>query len=148
MAKENQNTLFTPSRILFYVFSIIIFCLAVHYIGKLKDIEKLVRQMSPAWLLLAVSAQIITYLLYASVLKLLLREKPGETNFFLLFKLSIVIMFVNQVLPTGGISGDGYIFKQLIKRKVTRYNAFTSMVLILVVFVPYLFLEVLFVPRF
>jgi hypothetical protein len=28
--------------------------------------------MSPAWLLLAVSAQIITYLLYASVLKLLL----------------------------------------------------------------------------
>jgi uncharacterized protein (TIRG00374 family) len=128
-AKTNSGNFFTRSRILFYVFSIIIFYFAVHYVGKLKDIEKLMLQMDPAWLLLAVSAQIITYLIYASILKLLLPEKAGTTSFFLLFKLSIVIMFVNEVLPTGGISGDGYIYNQLIKRKVSRYNAFTAMVL-------------------
>jgi len=127
--KANPDNFFTPSRILFYVFSIIVFYFAVHYIGKLKDIGKLMTQMNPAWLFLAVSAQIITYLIYGSILKLLLKEKPGTTNFFLLFKLSMVIMFVNQILPTGGISGDGYIFNQLIKRKVSRYNAFTAMVL-------------------
>jgi len=76
-----------------------------------------------------VLAQLFTYLIYASIIKLLVKDKPGSTNFFLLFKLSIVIMFVNQVLPTGGISGDGYIFNQLVKRKVSRYNAFTAMVL-------------------
>jgi len=127
--KAGPGNFFTPSRILFYIFSIIIFFISVHYIGKLKDIEKLMMQMDPAWLLMAVSAQIITYLIYASIIKLILNGKQGTTNFFLLFKLSIVIMFVNQVLPTGGISGDGYIFKQLIKRKVSRYSAFTTMVL-------------------
>jgi len=85
--------------------------------------------MDPVWLFLAVLAQLFTYLIYASIIKLLVKDKPGSTNFFLLFKLSIVIMFVNQVLPTGGISGDGYIFNQLVKRKVSRYNAFTAMVL-------------------
>jgi uncharacterized protein (TIRG00374 family) len=127
--KTNSGNFFTPSRIIFYGFSIIVFYFAVHYIGKLKDIEKLMFQMEPAWLLLAVLAQVFTYLIYASVIKLLLNDKPGTTNFFLLFKLSIAIMFVNQVLPTGGISGDGYIFNQLVKRKVSRYNAFTAMVL-------------------
>jgi len=128
-SKVNPGHFFTPSRIIFYVFCIIVFVLAIHYVGKLKDIEQLMLQMSPAWLFLAVSAQIITYLIYASILKLLLQEKAGTINFFLLFKLSIVIMFVNEVLPTGGISGDGYIFKQLVKRGVSRYNALTAMVL-------------------
>ncbi|MEO6849847.1 MAG: lysylphosphatidylglycerol synthase transmembrane domain-containing protein [Mucilaginibacter sp.] len=127
--KTEPNNFFTPSRIIFYVFSIIVFFLAVHYIGKLKDIEKLMMQMEPAWLLLAVSTQILTYLIYALIVRLLVKDKPGTTDFLLFFKLSIAIMFVNQVLPTGGISGDGYIFNQLIKRKVSRYNAFTAMVL-------------------
>jgi uncharacterized protein (TIRG00374 family) len=127
--KTEPNNFFTPSRIIFYVFSIIVFFFAVHYIGKLKDIEKLMMQMEPAWLLLAVSTQILTYLIYALIVRLLVKDKPGTTDFLLFFKLSIAIMFVNQVLPTGGVSGDGYIFNQLIKRKVSRYNAFTAMVL-------------------
>lgn len=127
--KAKPNNFFTPSRIIFYVFSIVIFYLAVHYIGKLKDIEELILQMEPAWLLMGVSAQVLTYFIYALIVKLLIKDKPGTTHFFLLVKLSIVIMFINQVLPTGGISGDGYIFNHLIKRKVPRYNAFTAMVL-------------------
>jgi len=128
-AKAAPNNFFTPSRIIFYVFSIIVFYFAVHYLGKLKNIEKLMLQMEPAWLFLAVSAQVLTYIIYALIIKLLIKDKPGTTDSFLLFKLSVVIMFVNQVLPTGGISGDGYIFNQLVKRKVSKYNAFTSMVL-------------------
>jgi uncharacterized protein (TIRG00374 family) len=127
--KAEPTSFFTPSRIVFYVFSIVVFYFALHYIGKLKNIEELMLQMDPAWLFLAVFAQVLTYLIYAFIIKLLIKDKPGTTDYFLLFKLSIVIMFVNQVLPTGGISGDGYIFNQLIKRKVSRYNAFTAMVL-------------------
>lgn len=127
--KAGPNKFFTPSRVIFYAFSIIVFYFAVHYIGKLKDIEQLMLQMEPAWLFMAVFAQVVTYLIYSLILKLLVKDQPGSTNFFLLFKLSIVIMFVNEVLPTGGISGDGYIFNQLVKRKVPRYNAFTAMVL-------------------
>lgn len=127
--KAGPNKFFTPSRLIFYIFSIVAFYFAVHYIGKLKNIEQLMLQMEPVWLLMAVFAQVVTYLIYALVLKLLVNDTPGATRYFLLFKLSIVIMFVNEVLPSGGISGDGYIFKQLVKRKVPRYNAFTAMVL-------------------
>jgi len=128
-ATAEPDKFFTLSRIIFYVFSIIVFYLAVHYISKLKDIEQLLMQMEPGWLFLAISAQVLTYLIYALMLKLLIKDKPGIIDFFLLFKLSVAIMFVNQILPTGGISGDGYIFNQFIKRKVSRYNAFTTMVL-------------------
>ena len=44
-AKAVPNDFFTPSRIVFYVFSIIVFYFAVHYIGKLKNIEQLMLQM-------------------------------------------------------------------------------------------------------
>lgn len=127
--KAEPTRFLTPSRILFYVFSIVVFYLAIHYIGKLKDIEQSLLQMEPAWLFLAVFAQVSTYLIYALIIKLLVKGEPCKTDFHLFFKLSVVIMFVNQILPTGGISGDGYIFSQLIKRKISRYNAFTAMVL-------------------
>ena len=38
-------------------------------------------------------------------------------------------MFVNQALPTGGISGNGYIFNQLVKRGVPGGRAFKTLVL-------------------
>ncbi|MBB6270681.1 hypothetical protein HDF26_001108 [Pedobacter cryoconitis] len=38
-------------------------------------------------------------------------------------------MFVNQALPTGGLSGNGYLFNQLVKRNVSRQIAFTALVL-------------------
>ncbi|WP_184657747.1 lysylphosphatidylglycerol synthase domain-containing protein [Pedobacter cryoconitis] len=80
-------------------------------------------------MLLTLGAQIGTYLLNAFIMKNLINKYPGSTGLYLLFKMSIVIMFVNQALPTGGLSGNGYLFNQLVKRNVSRQIAFTALVL-------------------
>ncbi|MCQ6958728.1 lysylphosphatidylglycerol synthase transmembrane domain-containing protein [Mucilaginibacter aquariorum] len=121
--------LFRPARLLFYVISLVIFYLAIRYVGKLRDIRLLLAQMSAAWFVLAVTAQIITYWLNVMILRTLLHGQTGRAGIFILFKLSIVILFVNQALPTGGISGNGYLFRQLVKRKVPVRKAYQALVL-------------------
>ncbi|WP_255496379.1 lysylphosphatidylglycerol synthase transmembrane domain-containing protein [Mucilaginibacter sp. FT3.2] len=129
MAEIKRSKLFAPSRIVFYVFAILVFYFALHYIGKLKDIKDLMMQMSPFWLLLTIATQIGTYLLNALILQVLTSGKSGSAGFFVLFKMSIVIMFVNQALPTGGLSGNGYLFNQLTKRNIPKSTAFTALIL-------------------
>ncbi|WP_439698619.1 YbhN family protein [Mucilaginibacter sp. AW1-7] len=129
MVDPKKQQLFSPARILFYTPSIVIFYLAVHYVGKLKNIRELLQQMSTVWLLLALTAQLATYMFNVLILRTLLNGQTGSASFLTLFKLSVVIMFVNQALPTGGISGNGYIFGQLVKRKVPALAAFKALVL-------------------
>lgn len=129
MAGPKKTPLLSPARVLFYTLSIVVFYLALHYVGKLKDIRALLLQMSTVWLLLALGAQLATYLFNVLILRTLLNGQTGNAGFLTLFKLSVVILFVNQALPTGGISGNGYIFGQLVKRKVPVVAAFKALVL-------------------
>jgi uncharacterized protein (TIRG00374 family) len=129
MAATKTAKLFSPSRLIFYLFAILVFYFALHYIAKLKDIRNLMLQMSPFWLFLTVGAQISTYLLNALIMQVLTGKQPGTVGFLSLFKMSIVVMFVNEALPTGGISGNGYLFTQLVKRKVPKQVAFTTLIL-------------------
>jgi uncharacterized protein (TIRG00374 family) len=127
--EEKDKVMFTPSRIIFYALSLLVFYLGTKYIGKLKDIEVLLLRMNPLWFVLTLIAQICTYLLNSCILRILLKKEADRVGFFQLFKMSVVIMFVNQALPTGGISGNGYIFNQLVKRAVPVNRAFTVLVL-------------------
>ncbi len=129
MTIKNAIRLFTPSRIVFYILSIIVFYLAVHYVGKLKDIKTLLLEMNPVWLLLAVACQIATYVCNALILYILLDKKTGNAGFFTLFKMSIVTLFINQALPSGGLSGNGYVFNQFLKRKVEASRTFRLLIL-------------------
>ncbi|SDH76416.1 lysylphosphatidylglycerol synthase transmembrane domain-containing protein [Mucilaginibacter sp. P25] len=129
MAGPKKQQLFSPARILFYTLSVVVFYLVIHYIGKLRDIRTLLLQMSMVWLLLALAAQLTTYLFNVLILRTLLNGQTGDADILTLFKLSVVIMFVNQALPTGGISGNSYIFGQLVKRKVPALAAFKALVL-------------------
>lgn len=124
-----KAAVFSPARVLFYVFSLLVFYLSVRYIGKLKDIRLLLAQMSAAWFILAVAAQVATYWLNVLILQTLLGGRAGKAGFPTLFKLSIVILFVNQALPSGGISGNGYLFRQLVKRKVPIRQVYQALVL-------------------
>jgi uncharacterized protein (TIRG00374 family) len=129
MAKKQERSIFTPARIIFYVLSLVVFYVAIHYLGRLKDIRGLLLQMSVGWLSLAVFAQFITYLFNVLILRTLLNGETGTTSLLTLFKLSLVIMFVNQALPSGGISGNGYIFNQLVKRDIPAPVAFKALIL-------------------
>jgi len=127
MAEEKKSKLFAPSRLVFYVLAIIVVYLAIHYFSKFAAIEKLLLQMNPMWLLAAIFTQLVTYVFNALILKSFLSKE--KLSLYLLSKISVVIMFVNQALPTGGISGNGYIFNQLLKMKVPKSKALTALIL-------------------
>ncbi len=129
MTKNAKNSFFSPSKIVFYMLSLVIFYFAVHYMAKLKDIKTLLLEMNPVWLFLAVAAQIFTYVFNAFILKVLLDKDTKEMPLRVLVKISVVVLFVNQALPTGGISGNGYVFNQLVKRQIDALRAFSVLVL-------------------
>lgn len=126
---EKNTSLFSRGRIIFYFFSLLVFSLAIRYVGQLKDIRRLLLEMSPGWLILALTTQVATYFCNVLILRTLLRGKTGTADFITLFKLSVVILFVNQVLPSGGLSGNGYIFGELHKREIPAQAAFKALVL-------------------
>jgi len=102
MASARKHHFFNASRIVFYILSLLVFYFALHYISKLEDIKALLLAMNPLWLLLAVTAQIASYVLNAFILRVLLKNGINKIGFFMLFKISLVVIFVNQALPTGG----------------------------------------------
>jgi uncharacterized protein (TIRG00374 family) len=129
MTERKSNSLFTTSRIVFFVLSLVVFYFAIHYLGKLEDIKNLLLKMKPFWLFIALGFQLVTYFISALIVHVLLQNNKNVVNFFKLFKIAIVILFVNQVLPSGGISGNSYIFNQLVKRNVPSSKAFTVLIL-------------------
>lgn len=132
MAKYNHTSLLSPSRIAFYLLSIPVFFLALKYIGNFYNIKVLLLQIKLRWLLVAVVLQVSTYVLNAQIIKALLVQNPAMLSFLTLVKMSVVIVFINQALPTGGLSGNGYLFKQLVKRQVPVEKAFSLLILQLI----------------
>ncbi|WP_448104451.1 lysylphosphatidylglycerol synthase transmembrane domain-containing protein [Pedobacter panaciterrae] len=114
-------------RTVFYILCITAFYFTIRYVGKFRDIGALIAQISPFWLALTFGAQVLTYAANAMILSVLLK---GQTRikFFTLFKISVVTIFVNQALPTGGLSGNGYVFNQLVKRKLTVSKAYYTLI--------------------
>lgn len=130
--KERSKLIFNPARIVFYVLSLAVFYLAIHYVGKLKDIKSLILEMNPFWLLLVLVSQIASYCIYAQILQTFLEKKQSKVSFLKLFQIAVVLLFVNQILPTGGISGNSYVYKQLVNRNVKRLDAFHILILELI----------------
>lgn len=126
MKSNDRSKFFTLPKIVFYLLSVALFFFAIRYVGKFNDIGALILQISPGWLLLAVISQVLTYATNAMSLSVLL--KTDKIAFVNLLKISLVIMFVNQALPTGGLSGNGYVFNQLVKRNVTAAKAYYALI--------------------
>lgn len=129
--KKKTQSIISPSRLLFYGFSLLVFYLAMRYMGKLKDIRNLLAQMDPFWILLIFCLQLATYIFYALILQTLLfsNGRSHIIKFVVFLKMAIVLLFVNQTLPSGGISGNGYLLNQLVRRKVNALLAFKALIM-------------------
>lgn len=124
MIADKKSKFFTYPKIFFYLLSIAVFYFAIRYLGKFHDIAALIVQIDPLWLALALAFQVLTYATNAMTLFVLLKG----LKFITLFKISIVIMFVNQAFPTGGLSGNGYVMNQLLKRKIAAATAYRAII--------------------
>lgn len=63
------------------------------------------RQINPLWLLLVAGIQIIYYIPYSQIYKYSLRLFGFEATAKQLFPIGFVAMFVNSVVPAGGLAG-------------------------------------------
>ena len=113
-AKE-QELSFSRSKIYFYIFAILIFGFIVYYFAEIKGDIKLFKKVQPAWLALAIAAQLATYFFNSIIYRSLLRIfGPGSRiKIKELFQASIVTLFINQTIPSVNLSGNIFFFNFL-----------------------------------
>ena len=103
----------------------VIFC-ALRY-GSLDQVVRLVRSAHPLWLVLALAAQVPTYLCAALVWRQALAHCGRPLPMRTLIPLGIAKVFTDQVLPSGGISGTMLVVRGLIRRQVDARIAMAAM---------------------
>lgn len=128
---KNKTQVFSRSRLLFYIFTAIIFAAAVYYFSTIKKDVLLLKKVNYFWLAAAVTGQGFTYLASALVYRQLLGSfknlhLPGILDWM---KASIVALFLNQAVPSAGLSGNAFIFNFLGKRNIPA-NHIISLILV------------------
>lgn len=98
---------------------------------KLEKIFNLFREIKPIWLILAIIVQILTYVFTANVFHDLLKVYNYESSIsrWELFKASLIALFLNQAIPTGGFSGPGYLVYFFQKKKLPSHESFSVAIL-------------------
>lgn len=131
MATSKPKSLFSWSNIIFLLLCCAVFYFVVHHFTELKTIQTLFKQVDGWWIALAIAAQLLTYLATAILYYFLINKFTDKTSITLtdLFKFSFVIVFINQVVPIGGISGNGFLFSELSKRNVSSKRAFFTIIM-------------------
>ncbi|TWF40436.1 hypothetical protein FHW36_104118 [Chitinophaga polysaccharea] len=104
--------------VIFIVFAIV---LVAHYLPEIKKEVLLLERVKIYWLVIAVCCQLLTYLFAAVVYGILLKahKLQQQPSIWELIKAAVIALFFNQTVPSGGISGNTYIFRFLQKFKLS-----------------------------
>jgi uncharacterized membrane protein YbhN (UPF0104 family) len=85
-----------------------------------REFAFLLTRSAPAWLLLAALLQAATYLSQAAVWDVVLLRTRFRASIWALYKMSVAKLFVDQAVPSAGISGSVLIAQGLQRRGVAR----------------------------
>jgi glycosyltransferase 2 family protein len=113
-----------------WLFGAVVLAGLVTYIMHFGTIEIFVatlRRANPGWLAMAVSFQLATYVCAAAVWFRVIQRAQAAVSFLSLLKLSLVELFANQAVPTGGISGSHMVMRGLTHRGVASEIAITAL---------------------
>lgn len=130
MAEDYQKKI-SVTRLGFYFLLIILAVFLFFNLTKLEKIFILFREIKPLWLILAIIVQILTYVFTANVFHNLLRVYKYESfiSRWELFKASLIALFLNQAIPTGGFSGAGYLLYFFQRKKIPSHESFSVAIL-------------------
>ncbi|RAJ81909.1 hypothetical protein CLV59_104134 [Chitinophaga dinghuensis] len=89
--------------------------LIIYFFPEIKKDLQLLEKVEIRWLAIAICSQLLTYLFAALVYHALLKEYPAHSMPRLgeLIKATVISLFFNQTVPSGGISGNTFIFRFL-----------------------------------
>jgi uncharacterized protein (TIRG00374 family) len=102
---------------------------AVHF-SEEREFARLLEQAHPSWLLLAASLQAMTYLAEGEVWRSVTRADGRGISLRLAYELAIAKLFIDQALPTGGISGTILYVQGLERAGVRRGAALAGVVVV------------------
>ncbi|WP_221791940.1 lysylphosphatidylglycerol synthase transmembrane domain-containing protein [Aquisediminimonas sediminicola] len=89
----------------------------------------LAEQAQPLWLALAILLQLGTYASLAFSWRIILRRAGEQARFPSLIRIALVKLFIDQTLPTAGMSGNILLVDQLIKINVSRGIAVAALLM-------------------
>jgi uncharacterized protein (TIRG00374 family) len=101
---------------------------AVHF-SEAKDFLRVIQTSKPKWILVAVVLQLLTYLAQGETFRAPMRPTHHRVAANLVYKLSLVKLFIDQALPSAGISSTVFVSRSLQRHRVPRDVVAASMVL-------------------
>lgn len=118
--EEHPGNPFLKARMFFYVFALAICGAAIYFFPEIKHEVGLIEKVNVYWMTAAVCLQACTYLISAVIYQLLLRsykgpDVPGLSD---LYKVSVVSLVFNQIIPSAGVSGNAFLFSYLKKQRL------------------------------
>ncbi len=115
---KELHGLFSRSTILFYVLSVCVFVFVLFHFAELKTISRLFNDIDVSWLLLALLLQSGTYFSLSRVYTALLRtdSEAPRIRMVEMVQLSFVSVFLNHTIPSGGLSGNIFLFSSFNRR--------------------------------
>ncbi|HEU4730698.1 MAG TPA: lysylphosphatidylglycerol synthase transmembrane domain-containing protein, partial [Kofleriaceae bacterium] len=90
------------------------------HISEPREFAQLVERAAPGWVAVALGLQALTYLALAQVWRAVVRAAQGFLPLRLAVHLALAKLFVDQALPTGGISGGLLVVSALERRGLVR----------------------------
>lgn len=92
---------------------------ALHF-SEEREIVRITETAQPWWLIIAIIFQVGTYLAQGEILRVVTRAAKVSMPLSAAFKLSLAKLFIDQALPSAGISGTVVVARALEQRGVSR----------------------------
>jgi len=117
--------------LIFYFLLIILAVFVFSHVAELKNIVELFKKIKPFWFILALMAQVLTYIFTANVYYKLLSLYNHKSLISRpdLFRVSIITLFLSQVIPPAGLSGGSYLIHYFQKKKLPSHESFAVAIL-------------------
>ncbi|HWC73813.1 MAG TPA: lysylphosphatidylglycerol synthase domain-containing protein, partial [Gemmatimonadales bacterium] len=100
----------------------LVIALATHF-GKPEEFARLLEQARPLWLVLAVVLQVATYLCAGGVWQRALIRQGHSRSLLEMMRLGVVKLFMDQAVPSAGISGNVLVARSLRRRGLSHQSA-------------------------
>lgn len=102
--------------------------------GEVRSFADLLHHARPAWLCAAVAFQVATYACAGAIWWIVLRRAGSPLRLRTLSLLAVGKVFTDQVVPSGGVSGDLFMLRALTRRSTARPLGIAAVVVTLLGF--------------
>lgn len=100
-----------------FILFVLVFGFVVYYFSEIKKEFTLLEEVKPIWLIVAILAQLSTYIFTAAIYRLLLTPYKllHGPRLGRLTRASVISLFFNQTMPSAGISGNTFFLNFLLR---------------------------------